>query len=289
LETEVITDLKMRFPNADYQQTKARWDWQVEEGAQEGQYRVRMRLGALQASMVSLTVRLRYDSEAEQKPTENKRLLSYREVFSGYKGQEYVAVVDGSGAVLALEEEGEALAAAMRGEVGNAMLGGYQAGSFFSASRLREYAYWAVWQWPEGVGREVGASWGRMKVVEPPRTGALMAEVGYAVTAVPEAGPVEATISAKLVEGAEVPEWARRRQLGAEAWTVLGLPKGTGKLSYGGEGMVEMHEEMLVEVEMSGAPSRRNEQGERVNRMFYVIKETFSPAVPGGSGGGEER
>lgn len=297
LEVDLVSDLKMRFPRADYQHTTALWTWSLESAPtapadntqNADNLLLTMKLHRLKATMISLTVRLTYDSTAEPPADPGDKTKTYRSIFEPLPNAQFRALVDRSGNVLELQTIDPPLQAAGTGSIKHGTFGGYQAAAFFSPQKLQHYAAWALWTGPPPPSdpaqkdpTQPDYAWKTPTLLEPPRTLPVPATLTYTVKLPDEnTNPAHtiAAITANLRPDDPLPDWAASRTREKGLWNIIGLPKASGALTFDTQTrrLVECSTSLLPEVRMQGVPQRSTPEGRPANRMFYQLDETLKP------------
>ena len=292
LEVNLVSDLKMRFPRADYQQTNALWTWTLEPAPavdNTDNLLLTMKLHSLKATMISLTIRLTYDSTAESPDQPSDKTQTFRSIFEPLLNAQYRALVDRRGNVIELQAIDPPLQAVATGPIKHGAFGGYQAATFFSPEKLQHYAHWALWTGPPAAADPAktdpalpGYAWKRPTLLEPPRTLPVPATLTYTVQSPDEkTDPAHtvAAITAALLPDAPLPDWTKARAGEKGLWNIIDLPKASGALTFNTQTrrLVERTTSLLPEVRMQGVPQRSTPEGRPANRMFYQLDETLKP------------
>ncbi len=140
----MVSDLIMLFPNADHKETTIDFTHEILNDT-GGQTPVKVTFNSLNASMVSLTVQLSYDSQKDNGPLPPKkdkkqnREEKYRQSFTKLQGSSYYAKVNSEGVVTELYDVDEAIQRILDGKL-SGMFGGDQITMLLNESCLKDYA-----------------------------------------------------------------------------------------------------------------------------------------------------
>lgn len=284
------SDMRMRFPWADYQDCEMILRYQVDQVNAEGVAQVTVTVDSVKASMRSLSIFCKYDSQATPSNEKAKRPAGkpsrqeqYTRSFEGIRGCKFSAQVDAQGRVLKFLEMDNKIRRLVSGPVTSANFGGNQLALVFSETNLREYVSLWLYGFLAGAAPQVNTTWVGYMPVETPQTAPVLGLKNYTLKRVEEKeGETIATFELATkgpVSKPALPEYVaanlKKRNPGMEA---VKVEHGSGQavLSLSGGHPIKFYEKIIVEVQLAGKKNQKLASNkENAQKTFYFTEKTI--------------
>jgi hypothetical protein len=285
-----LSDLRMMFPYADYQDSEMVLKYKVNEVNSEGVATVTVTIDSIKASMRSLSIVCKYDSETPAESKEEKRpggkpshQEQYTRSFEGVKGSKFSAQVDAQGRLLKFLEVDKKIQKFVSGPISSAYFGGYQLALLFSETNLRDYVSLWMYGFLAGAEPEVGKTWTGYMPVESSQTAPVMALKNYTLKSVDEKdGDKIATFALGAkgpVKQPALPEYVavnlKRRKPEME---IVKVEHGSGEavLSLSGGHPIKFYEKIITEVRLAGKKNQELlSRSKNQKKTFYFMEKTI--------------
>ncbi len=284
------SDMRMMIPHADYQDCEMVLQYKVDEVNDQGVATVTVTIASIKASMISLSIKCKYDSETTPASKDAKRPAGkpsrqeqYNRSFEGVKGSKFSAQVDAQGRVLKLGPMDKKLQSFVSGPITSAYFGGYQLALVFSETNLRDYA--SPWMYGFLAGEEpvINKTWTGYMPIETPQTAPVMALKNYTLKSVEEKNGDKIATFAIATKGPvtkpPLPEYVavnlKRRK---PEMAAVKVEHGSGEaiLSLTGGHPIKMYEKIITEVQLAG---KKNQallaRSKNPRKTFYFMEKTI--------------
>jgi hypothetical protein len=285
-----MSDMRMMIPYADYQNCEMLLQYKVDDVDAEGVATVTVTIDRLKASMRSLSIICKYDSEITEVPKKTvtpggkqDRKAQYIRSFTGVKGSKFTAQIDAQGRFLKFVHLDKKIQQCVSGPISAAYFGGNQLALLFSETNLRDYA--SLWMYGAlaGAEPEVNKTWTTYLPIESPQTQPIMGLKNYTLTSVTETdGKKTATFSIATkgpVQKPPLPEYAtaniKRRKYEME---IVKVEHGSGEavLSLDEGRLIKSYDKVITEVQLGGAKNRKLvSQAKNPRKTFYLMEKTI--------------
>ena len=284
-----MSDMRMMIPYADYQNCEMILRYKVDDVDAEGVATVTVTIDRLKASMRSLSIICKYDSESTPGPKKTttpggkqNRQEQYTRSFTGVKGSTFTAQIDAQGRFLKFVHLDKKIQQCVSGPISAAYLGGNQLALLFSETNLRDYA--SLWMYGAlaGAEPEVNQTWTTYLPIESPQTLPVMGLKKYTLTRMTETGESTATFSIATkgpVQTPPLPEYTtanvKRRNYEME---IVKVEHGSGEAVFSLDRghLIKSYEKIITEVQLADTKNRKVvSQAKNPRKTFYVMEKTI--------------
>lgn len=285
-KVHLVSDMKMLFPRADYQQSDMILNYRVDAIDKKGLATVTVTIASLKASMGSLTIACSYDSDLDPTPTppqtasrKMNHQQRFEQAFAPLKGKSYRALIDKHGTVLQLIDVDPSIKRASTGAAGKGPWGGYQLGLLLSPHHLREYVALTAFAALGSNPAKTGQTWTSYEVIETPRSAPVMARKNYTIDSVekgPEQTQVLLSFNTAHAFDKPLPQYAQTRARNKKTEMQITSVKGSGKATFSlSKGhLIKFNEKIIAQVNVAGIKTPPNPKDKR-KRTFYVVEKTI--------------
>jgi len=284
------SDMRMMIPYADYQDCEMVLQYEVNEVNAEGIATVTVTIDSIKASMRSLSIICKYDSETDPAPQGAKksagkksRQEQYIRSFDGVKGTKFSARVDTMGRVRKFVQVDKKIRKFMSGPITAAYFGGYQLALVFSETNLRDYVSLWMYGFLAGAEPELGKTWTGYMPVETPQTAPVMAQKTYTLKSVEEKDGNKTATFAIATKGpvpqpplpVYIADNLKRRNPEME---VVKVEHGSGEatLSLTEGHPIKFYEKIIAEVQLAGKKNQALlSRSKNPRKTFYFMEKTI--------------
>lgn len=285
-----LSDMRMMFPYVDYQDCEMVLTYKVNEVNSAGVATVTVTIDSIKASMRSLSIICKYDSETTPAPKgvknsagKKSRQEQYTRSFEGVKGSKFSAQVDAQGRVLKFLEVDKNIQKFVSGPIPSAYIGGYQLALLFSETNLRDYVSLWMYGFLAGAEPEVDKTWTGYMPVETPQTAPVMARKNYTLKSVEEKdGDKIATFALGAkgpVKQPALPEYVAANLKGRKPdMEISKVEHGSGEavLSLANGHPIKFYEKIITEVQLAGKKNQELlSRSKNPRKTFYFTEKTI--------------
>ena len=285
-----LSDLRMMIPYADYQDSEMVLQYEVNEVNSEGVATVTVTIDSIKASMRSLGINPKYDSEttpaskgAKRPAGKQSHQEKYTRSFEGVKGSKFSAQVDAQGRVLKFLSVDKNIQKFVSGPITSAYFGGYQLALLFSETNLRDYVSLWMYGFLAGTEPEVGKTWTGYMPVESSQTAPVMALKNYTLKSVEEKDGDKIATFALAAKGPvkqpPLPKYVaanlKRRKPEME---IVKVEHGSGEatLSLTAGHPIKFYEKIITEVRLAGKKNQALlSRSKNTRKTFYFMEKTI--------------
>ena len=285
---QLISDIRlpMGIPNADHKETLMILGYDVLEIDPDGVARVELTIESIKASMISLTKRFSYDSEAEEQTESSKSDLArqdqFKQSFHGLKGKKYGARVEDTGRVLELIDLDPRIDRVVSGKA-KGMFGGDQVAMLLTKSNLKEYAAAGWYRNLEKDNQNSTRPWTHDSVILVPSAKPVQVRKRYQLERIEKIEDRQiATVSYQVSLIEESASDANQAAPNAKKFRgsdlIVTAVLGEGELSVLSKTgtLLKLEEQLRIEVRTGYAlPKQRSPKKRKTLKIFYVIKRTI--------------
>ena len=245
----------------------------------DGVARVELTIESIKASMISLTKRFSYDSEAEEQTEPEKRDLAqqnrFNQSFEGLKGKKYGARVEKTGRVLELIDLDPRIDRIASGKA-KGMFGGDQVAMLLTKSNLKEYA---AAGWYHSLGKDDKNStrqWTHDNLILVPSAKPAQVRKRYQLERIEKIEDRHiATVSYQVSFVKESPSDAKKSR-GSDLIVTAVLGEGELSVLSKTGTLLKLEEQLRVDVRTGYAlPKQRGPKKRKAIKIFYIMKRTI--------------